>query len=67
VLESDCSSQSAFSVLLKRQHNIALGPKSTLQMPVTFTPHEMRAYQARLTVSVKREDGLAWDCIQQNG
>ena len=77
VVESDCVSRSvsasescsraAFSLLLKHTQNVPLGPKSRLQMPVTFTPHDMKSYQARCTVSVRREDGLAWDYAQQNG
>ena len=69
---TDESADSPFCLLLKSTQNVPLGPRSTLQMPVTFAPHEMRMYQVRCTVSVRREDGLAWDDFscrsnQQNG
>jgi len=68
--DSDCGrgarqcSESPFSLLLKSQQNIPLGPRGSLQIPVTFAPHEMKSYQQRCTVSMRREDGLAWDAAQ---
>ena len=69
-------SGSPFSLLLKSQRNVPLGPRGALQIPITFAPHEMRSYQQRCTVSMRREDGLTWDaayssaehhCMDQNG
>ena len=69
-VKRDCTEASPFSLLLKSQQNIRVGPKGCLQMPVTFAPHEMRSYQLRCTVSMRREDGLTWDelsACQHNG
>jgi len=66
---------SPFTLLLKSQRNVALGPRSSLQIPITFAPTEMRTYQARCSVLARREDGLMWDafssadhcCVEPNG
>jgi len=64
-MKSNCdeANESPFCLLLKSRQNIPLGPKKTFQIPVTFAPHQMRAYQSRCTVSVRREDGLTWDTL----
>ena len=73
-LKSDAD-DSPFCLLLKSERNVPLGPKSSLQIPVTFGPCEMRTYEVRCTVSLRREDGMPWDqltscqhrCVEPNG
>lgn len=61
-----------FCVHLKCQRDIPVGPRSTLQIPLTFAPREMANYQQRCVVTARREDGLVWDhqlcaAAQHNG
>lgn len=51
---------SPFCLLLKHNSNIRVGPKSTLDIPVSFAPVEMRMYEALCTVVVQQENEEKW-------
>ncbi|XP_072178621.1 cilia- and flagella-associated protein 47-like [Diadema setosum] len=54
---------SAFCLLLKRTAAIQLGPKATLDIPVTFAPDRMSLHEAMCLVSIRRENGGSWDYL----
>lgn len=55
---------SPFSLLLKNtKFSHRVGPKATLDIPIRFTPTEMRKYNAVCTVIINKEDGTAWDFV----
>ncbi|XP_076467202.1 cilia and flagella-associated protein 47-like [Babylonia areolata] len=59
--------QSPFSLLLKNvRASIRVGPKSTLDIPVSFAPSEMRKYDALCTVVVTKEDATPWDFVPKD-
>ena len=53
---------SPFRLLLKKYQNVRLGPKSTLDIPISFAPEEMRLYEALCIVTMTSVDGNGWDC-----
>ena len=56
-----------FSLLLKNMKTaLRVGPKSTLDIPVSFAPTEMRKYEALCTVIVTKEDGTPWDFVPKD-
>ena len=61
--EVDPEDRSPFTLLLKRNMSIRIGPKSVLDIPVSFAPSKMHKYESVCAVVVKREDGLDWPSI----
>ncbi|CAL1538368.1 unnamed protein product [Lymnaea stagnalis] len=57
---------SAFKLLLKHNSGVHVGPKSTLEIPISFAPNEMINYKAFCTVVVRREDGEQWPYVPQD-
>lgn len=55
-VSSENSSELAFCLLLKRNDGILLRPQEILDIPVTFSPHCMKSYEATVTVSIQRYD-----------
>ncbi|XP_041462969.1 cilia- and flagella-associated protein 47-like isoform X1 [Lytechinus variegatus] len=55
--------ESAFCLLLKRTASIPVGPKATLDIPITFAPDRMNLHEALCIVSIKRENGEHWDYL----
>ena len=55
-VSSENSNELAFCLLLKRNDGILLRPQEILDIPVTFTPHCMKSYEATVTVSIQRYD-----------
>lgn len=51
----------AFCLLLKHQKKIRLGPKATLDIPISFAPEAMRQYDALCTIVMRKRSGSAWD------
>ncbi|XP_074645875.1 cilia and flagella-associated protein 47-like isoform X2 [Tubulanus polymorphus] len=51
---------SAFCLLLKNDTNVRVGPKSTLDIPVSFAPDDMILYEALCVLNVRRYDGSNW-------
>ena len=49
-----------FCLLLKHSTAVRLGPKTTLDIPVSFAPEEMKKYEGVVTVKVRQENGSAW-------
>lgn len=37
-----------------------IGPKSTIEIPISFAPEEMRMYEALCVVCVRSLDGTGW-------
>ncbi|XP_035825915.1 cilia- and flagella-associated protein 47 [Aplysia californica] len=58
--------ESAFKLLIKHDSGLRVGPKSTLEIPISFAPKEMLNYQAFCTVVVRREDGQQWPYVPQD-
>jgi hypothetical protein len=52
--------ESPFCLLLKDISSIRLGPKSILDLPISFSPEEMRMFEAECIVNVRQEDGSTW-------
>lgn len=51
---------SPFCLLMKHTSNIRLGPKNSMDIPLSFAPEDMRMYDALVTVSVRRDPGATW-------
>ncbi|BFZ09423.1 hypothetical protein BsWGS_12463 [Bradybaena similaris] len=58
--ETQPSLESPFKLLLKHSSGIRVGPKSSLEIPVSFAPSECVNYQAYCWVVMRREDGQNW-------
>ena len=54
---------SVFCLLLKQKESIRIGPKSTLDIPVSFAPADMKLYEALCALSVRRADGRSWQYV----
>ena len=55
------SAGSPFCLLLKQKDGgIRLGPKASLEIPLSFGPEDMQRYEAECVVSICREDGEQW-------
>ena len=52
--------ESPFCLLLKYNQAMRLGPKSTIDIPISFAPEDMRMFEAIITVIVKKEDNQTW-------
>ena len=57
---ADLPADSPFRLLLKKSISVRIGPKSTIEIPISFAPEEMRMYEALCVVSVKTLDGSGW-------
>ncbi|XP_048239518.1 cilia and flagella-associated protein 47-like isoform X3 [Haliotis rufescens] len=57
------SEESPFCLLLKHNTGLRVGPKSTLDIPISFAPNQMRKYVGLCTVIVHKEDGTAWQYV----
>ena len=53
--------KSPFCLLLRNAIALSLGPKSTVDIPVSFAPEDMRRFDSYITVSMQKEDGAPWD------
>ncbi|CAH1800026.1 unnamed protein product [Owenia fusiformis] len=60
VFKNGLPHDSPFCLLLKHSNGIRLGPKSTLDIPVSFAPEEMSMFEALCVVAVRKEDGGSW-------
>ena len=49
-----------FNIILKTMQNIHVRPKGTLDIPIVFTPKELRKYEVNLVVSARREARMSW-------
>ncbi|KAK3775916.1 hypothetical protein RRG08_017206 [Elysia crispata] len=58
--------ESPFKLLLKHDSGLRVGPKSTLEIPISFAPSQMVNYQAFCTVVIRREDGQQWPYVPQD-
>ena len=59
--KTSANPSSPFCLLLKQtEAGIRLGPKSTLDIPVSFAPEDMRRFEAECVVTVRKEDGSTW-------
>ena len=58
--EEVTGSGSPFCLLLKFSQGIRLGPKSTIEIPISFAPEDMHMFEAIVTVAVRKEDGSPW-------
>ncbi|CAG5120334.1 unnamed protein product, partial [Candidula unifasciata] len=58
--EKRLSSESAFKLLLKHSSGVRVGPKSSLEIPISFAPNDSASYQAYCRVIMRREDGQPW-------
>ena len=51
---------SPFCLLLKDTSSIHLGPKSILDLPISFSPEEMKMSEAECVITVCQEYGTKW-------
>ena len=49
-----------FCLLLRQALGLRLGPKTTLDIPISFAPEDMRMIEAMCTVVLRREDDESW-------
>ena len=49
-----------FNILLDKLQNLHVGPRGVLDIPIVFTPNELRRYDVRLIVSARREARMSW-------
>ena len=60
---------SPFCLLLKQNKGLRLGPKASLEIPLSFAPEDMRMFEATVSVSVTKLDRSSWPyiCTDENG
>ena len=59
--ESISSNESqVFNILLDNLQNIHVGPKAVLDIPVVFTPNELKRFEVSLVVTARREARMSW-------
>ena len=51
---------SPFCLLLKHTTSLRLGPKSNIDIPISFAPEDMRRFDAYISVTIRQEDGSPW-------
>lgn len=49
-----------FNILLDRLQSVHVGPKAVLDIPIVFTPNELRRYEVSLVVTARREARMSW-------
>ena len=54
---------SPFKLLLKQNKGIRLGPKATIEVPVSFAPIDVRGFDAELSIVLHKEDGNGWPYV----
>lgn len=61
--------ESPFCLLLKQNKGLRLGPKSSIDIAVSFAPEEMRMFEALVTIVITKEDRSSWlyVCSDENG
>ncbi len=52
--------KSPFCLLMKQKEGIHLGPKNMLDIPISFSPEDMKKFQAECVLTVTKEDGGEW-------
>ena len=57
---------SPFCLLLKDSQGIRLGPKATLDIPISFAPEDTKRFEALCVVCVRKEDGTSWHYVPSN-
>ena len=71
VLEEDVTilQESPFCLLLKQNKGLRLGPKSNIDIPVSFAPETMNMAEAVLSIVITKEDKTSWAyvCTDKNG
>jgi hypothetical protein len=50
-----------FNLLLNSLDNIHMPPKASLDIPIVFSPVELRSYNVNLVVSARREARMSWN------
>lgn len=59
--------ESPFSLLLKHIQGVRVGPKSRLDIPISFAPEDMYKYEAVCTITVCKEDRSPWQHVPASG
>lgn len=49
-----------FNILIDTLMNLHVSPKSTLDIPIIFTPSELKRYDINLVVTARREARMSW-------
>ena len=57
------SPPSPFSLLLKQNKGLRLGPKATVEVPVSFAPTDVRSFEATLSIVIHKEDATGWPYV----
>ncbi|XP_066033096.1 cilia- and flagella-associated protein 47 [Chamaea fasciata] len=60
VLSQATCKESVFQLMVKQPQGIRLAPKEKVEVPVLFTPAEMKIYKAVVVIHVMRENGENW-------
>ena len=55
-----------FSLLMKQTEDIEIGPKSVLDIPISFSPDDMSKKEAIVTIAIRRRDGGNWQYEFEN-
>ena len=58
--ENEPSTTSPFCLLMKNDRGVRIGPKSILDIPVSFAPENMKMSEAIVILTVRKENGNAW-------
>jgi hypothetical protein len=52
--------ESAFNILLNNLENVHVSPKAILDIPIVFSPSEMRRFNLNLIITARREARMNW-------
>ena len=58
--ENEPSPSSRFCLLMKHTKGICVGPKSNCDIPVSYSPEDMKMSEAIVYLTVKRENCQPW-------
>ncbi|CAF0834043.1 unnamed protein product [Brachionus calyciflorus] len=56
--------RSVFNILLSKFENVHVSPKAILDIPIVFSPNELKSYNVFLIVTARREGRMNW--VEQN-
>lgn len=52
--------RSVFNILLNKFENVHVSPKGILDIPIVFSPNELKCYNVNLVVTARREGRMNW-------
>ena len=58
--QSSISDNQVYNILLDKLQNIHVSPKAMLDIPILFTPNDLKRFDAFMVVTARREARMSW-------